>query len=143
MKNNYRMWLIPLLLVMSVAGCGNKDRITSPEAVILPTVSSTDPVNAATEVIMSLPIYATFSKTMDNATLTTATFTLMKGTMPIPGIVSCSDTTATFTPDSVLTPKTVYTAMITTGAKDLAGNALAINYVWSFTTGKLLGFRPW
>src|SRR6185436_4196162 len=32
-------------------------------------------------------------------------------------------------------PLTTYTAAITTGAKDLAGNALAIAFGWSFTTG--------
>src|SRR5260370_14670851 len=30
---------------------------------------------------------------------------------------------------------TIYTGTVTTGVKDLAGNALAGNYVWSFTTG--------
>jgi hypothetical protein len=37
----------------------------------------------------------------------------------------------------------VYTATITTGAKDLAGNALAVNFVWSFTTaGSAAGQAP-
>jgi len=43
-------------------------------------------------------------------------------------------TTATFAPASALAPNTVYTATITTGVKDLAGNALASNSAWSFTT---------
>jgi len=30
----------------------------------------------------------------------------------------------------------VYTATITTGVKDLAGNALAADMIWSFTTGE-------
>jgi hypothetical protein len=34
-----------------------------------------------------------------------------------------------------LTPSTQFTATITTAAKDLTGNALAANFVWSFTTG--------
>jgi hypothetical protein len=38
------------------------------------------------------------------------------------------------TPVSNLLPSTTYTATLTTGAKDLAGNALAGNVVWSFTT---------
>src|SRR5207249_3274133 len=43
--------------------------------------------------------------------------------------------TATFNPLSVLAPSTTYTATITTGSRDLAGNALANAFVWSFTTG--------
>jgi len=135
------MLLMPLLVVMVTAGC-EKDRngIASPEAAAFPAVSSTDPVNDATYVILTQPITATFSQTMNGATLTTATFTLMRGTTPIIGTVSCSDTTATFTPDSILDHYTTYTANITTGAKDLAGKTLTINYVWSFTTGgPLLG----
>src|SRR2546428_1674423 len=38
-------------------------------------------------------------------------------------------------PSMTLLPNTVYNATVTTGVKDLAGNALAGNYVWSFTTG--------
>jgi hypothetical protein len=44
-------------------------------------------------------------------------------------------TVATFSPLSNLVSGAPYTATITTGARDLAGNALASNYVWSFTTG--------
>src|SRR5438094_10050402 len=42
--------------------------------------------------------------------------------------------TATFTPVSALAPIAAYTATMTTGVRDLAGNALAANFVWSFTT---------
>src|SRR5437016_2569350 len=38
--------------------------------------------------------------------------------------------------------KRTYTATITTGAKDLAGNALASSFVWSFTTGAALDITP-
>jgi len=34
-----------------------------------------------------------------------------------------------------LAPLTTFTATITTGAKDLAGNPLLNNFAWSFTTG--------
>jgi hypothetical protein len=46
--------------------------------------------------------------------------------------------TTTFTPLSNLTANTLYTATIrggTTGAQDLAGNPLATDKVWTFTTG--------
>src|SRR5439155_23519643 len=40
---------------------------------------------------------------------------------------------------SDLAPNALYTATITTGARDLAGNALAANFVWSFTTAATPG----
>ena len=71
---------------------------------------------------------------MDPLTINTSTFTLKQGTTAVSGTVAYSGTTATFTPSNVLAPSITYTATITTGAKDLAGNALAANTVWSFTT---------
>jgi hypothetical protein len=40
MKNNLKIWLIPLLLVMIMAGCDERDGITSPSVFTPPTVSS-------------------------------------------------------------------------------------------------------
>src|SRR5207245_1583053 len=65
----------------------------------------------------------------------TLTFTLKQGTTPVVGTVGYAGVTATFTPASALAPLTVYTATITTGAKNLAGNGLAADFSWSFTTG--------
>src|SRR3990172_5504112 len=45
--------------------------------------------------------------------------------------------TATFVPSSELACNTLYTATITTGVTDVAGNALSSDYSWSFTTS------PW
>ncbi|MGQ9630270.1 MAG: Ig-like domain-containing protein [bacterium] len=41
----------------------------------------------------------------------------------------------TFKPSGNLSNGTRYTVTITTGAKDLAGNAMESTYAWSFTTG--------
>jgi len=100
-----------------------------------PTVSSTIPANAATGVAVNSKITAIFSEAMDPLTLTTVTFTLTQGVTLVSGAVTYAGVTATFTPTANLAPNTVYTATITTGAKDLAGNALAVNKVWTFTTG--------
>jgi hypothetical protein len=72
---------------------------------------------------------------MDPATINTATFTVTVGGLPVTGTISLdvTGTIATFTPLSNLTG--TYTATISTGVTDLAGNALASDYVWSFTTG--------
>jgi hypothetical protein len=123
-------------------GCEDRMGITSPPIISSPQVSSTDPVNASTDVAMNQKIAATFSRAMDASTITTSTFTIMLGTTPVPGFVSYSGTTATFAPTSNLAPNTAYTAMITTGAKDPEGNALANNYVWSFTSGSAVVVTP-
>src|SRR5207237_245172 len=72
---------------------------------------------------------------MDPLTITPVTFTLKQGTTAVTGTVTYAGVTATFNPVSTLAPNTTYTATMTTGARDLAGNALAANFVWSFTTG--------
>jgi hypothetical protein len=100
-----------------------------------PTVSSTDPANAATGVAINKKIAATFSEAMDSATINTSTFTLNQGATPVTGTVTYVGTTATFAPASALAFNTTYTATITTGANDVAGNAIASAFGWSFTTG--------
>jgi hypothetical protein len=42
--------------------------------------------------------------------------------------------TATFTPSAPLAGATTYTATITTGVQDLAGNNLGADFVWTFST---------
>src|SRR5450759_1970796 len=105
----------------------------------LPMVNSTDPLNTVTgvtDVGLNKVVALTFSEPMNPATINDQTFTLMQGTTPVPGTVvySASDSTATFTPTDPLTAGLPYTATITTGATDVAGNALAANTGWTFTT---------
>lgn len=103
-----------------------------------PTVTTTTPADGATGVAISTPITATFSEAMDPTTITTATFSVKTttGGTNVPGSVSYNPSTfvATFTPSSPLANNTGYTVTITTGAKDVAGNALAANKVVAFTT---------
>ena len=111
-------------------------------AIVPPTVSSTDPLNAASGIPINQKIAATFSVAMDASTITTSTYTLLQGTTPVPGFVSYSGITAIFAPTSNLSPNTAYSVTITNNAKDLAGNALVSNYVWSFTTGSGVVITP-
>jgi len=106
--------------------------------VISPTVSSTVPVNAATVVPTGSKLNATFSEAMDPETITATTFTLKQGATYVSGTVTYSGVTAVFIPASDLAAGTIHTATITTGTTDLAGNAVATDYVWSFTTSKAL-----
>lgn len=102
--------------------------------IVRPTVVSTDPVNTATGVALNKRVTATFSEVMDPLSINTQTFTLRNGTITVIGTVTYNGLIATFTPQTNLAASTLYTATITTGAKDLAGNTIATNYIWSFTT---------
>jgi hypothetical protein len=109
---------------------------------IPPTVTSTIPANLATPVPRNQIVSATFSTPMTPATITAispATFTLLAqgSTTPVTGLVAYAavGNTLTFIPAANLALSTKYTATITTAAQDLAGAALASNYVWTFTTG--------
>lgn len=111
-----------------------------------PTVTLTSPANLATGVPINSTVNATFSKAMDQATISTTTFTLATSAVPavpVLGAVTYDalNNIAIFTPSSNLAASTSYTATVTNGAKDLAGNALVVPAVatpanpWTFTTG--------
>ena len=102
--------------------------------IILPLVNSTVPQNNATNVELNKVVSISFSEAMNPLTINDSTFTLMQGTTAVTGIVAYSGITATFTPSVILAYNITYTATISTGAKDLAGNSLAANTVFSFTT---------
>ena len=100
-----------------------------------PTVSSTNPADNQTGVPSNTAVTATFNEAMAGASLTTATFTLADGSgNPVAGTVTSAGATATFAPTAPLANGTTYTATITPGAKDLAGNGLVQSRAWSFTT---------
>ncbi|MDB5223961.1 MAG: hypothetical protein JWN83_2628 [Chitinophagaceae bacterium] len=127
-------WFIFLLMVIFATGC-KKDIEEAGTTGVCPIVVSTTPVNTATGVNISTKIDATFNEAMNPATINTLTFTLVKGTTPIAGVINYSGITASFLPTTSLLPNTTYTATVTSGVKDVAGNAMINNYVWSFTTG--------
>jgi hypothetical protein len=109
-----------------------------------PTVSVTAPAANATGVSRATTVRATFSEAMNASTVTAITFVLRDGTTTVAAAVSYDSGTlaATLTPSQQLAAGRIYTATITGGSggvKDLAGNALASNYVWSFTTASAAG----
>jgi hypothetical protein len=99
------------------------------------------PAGGATGVSTGTSVTAAFSEAMNASTINTSTFVLRNpGGNIVTSTVSYNAGTnvATLTPSAVLAASTTHTATITGGAsgvKDLAGNALATNFVWSFTTG--------
>jgi hypothetical protein len=124
--------LLAFVLVALAGGCG-REQAFSP---VSPVVVATSPANGASGVLLNTVVTASFSTVMAPATINTTTFTLTgPGATPVAGTVSYTGTTATFTPTASLAANTVYTGTITTGASDPGGNALGVNFVWSFTTG--------
>jgi hypothetical protein len=132
MKKIKLLTTLAIASVVLFGGC-KKDK-NDPVIQQTPTVVSVSPSNNATGVVLSKTIKISFSEEM-NASTVSASFTLKQGTTTVLGDMAYAGTTATFTPSTLLAPGTLYTATITTGAKSLAGNALAFISEWSFTTG--------
>jgi subtilisin len=101
-----------------------------------PTVTSTNPASGANGFPVASSITATFSEAIQPPTVTTSTFTLKNSAgTTIAGLVGLTNgNLATFDPQSSLLASTTYTATLTTGIKDIAGNALNPAKSWSFTT---------
>ena len=130
-------FMATVLLIAIAAGC-KKDA----ENGIPPTVTSTNAVNKATATGIDSKISVTFSAAMDPSTITTSTFIVKQGTTTVSGTVGMAGLTATFTPAALLLPSTVYTATITTGAKNTSGKSLSADFVWSVTTVAIADTTP-
>lgn len=119
--------------VVLVSACSD-DSSTNPNGDDAPTVMSTIPANAATNVPRNASVNATFSEAMTASTLNATTFVLRAGTTVVPATVAYTGTTATLTPTNGLLPNTVFTATISTGAENVAGTGLEATETWTFTT---------
>ena len=108
-----------------------------------PTVTATVPADGASNVATNTAISATFSEDMHPATISGTSFTVANTTLgtAVAGTVSYSaaSRTAVFTPTTpgTLPDNTLFTATVTTDAEDLAGNTLALDHVWTFTTSAI------
>lgn len=109
-----------------------------------PTASTPIPLDHAIGVPVNTPVTAIFSEAVDPLTLTAASFLLEcpAGT-PMTGTVvyGVTGNVATFTPTPGTLPyNTQCRATLTTDVKDLAGNALASPYSWTFLTATDISF---
>jgi Ca2+-binding RTX toxin-like protein len=122
----------------------NYAQLSTPLDTTTPTISGEAPAGGQTEVALGANPAATFSEAIDPSSLTNTTFTLTKpdGASdggPLPATVSYDPATkkATLDPNADLELGVTYTATIkggTGGVKDVAGNPLAADEAWSFTT---------
>jgi hypothetical protein len=126
-----RSRLLAIAGVLIGLSCGENGGDSTP-----PTVISTTPADGAEEVPKDVTVTATFSEDMDPATVAESTFQLQGPGGAVSGTVGYDAGTriASFAPAADLEMGAVYTARITTGAEDQAGNGLAADHQWSFTT---------
>lgn len=103
--------------------------------VLNPVVISTDPINNAANVLLNKVVTVNFNMPMNQTTLNSNTFIIKQGASIVEGSVSYEGSMAYFKPNTSLLPNAIYTATITTAAKNIQGTVLNANYVWTFTTG--------
>ncbi len=132
MKTKNLLFTFAILFIALISGCA-KDDFEEIEGVC-PVVLSTDPDNGTINVPLDKTITVIFNEEMNAATFNQSSFTL-QGTAAVAGTVSFSGTTASFDPTSPLAANTTYTGVIKTSVKDIMGNALQADYVWTFSTG--------
>lgn len=102
----------------------------------------TNPLVDARGVPTHTLISITFDRDMDSGTINRNTFSVSQGTLGLEGTIRyiAASKMAVFYPDEPLMPDTMYTARVTSGVRDLSGEHLAADVVWSFTTSS--GISP-
>jgi hypothetical protein len=105
-----------------------------------PTVTAKTPANGASGVYVGSSATATFNEAMNPGTITLFTFQLKDSTntlIPADVTYNSATNTATLSPQSALLYGQTYTLTVKGGAggvTDFAGNPLAADVTWSFTT---------
>ena len=114
--------------------------VDNPVDTTSPTVTAVVPAADAVDVAINTPVTATFSEELNPATVNTTTFELRDAADNVVAATVSYDgvsQTANLSPSEPLANGTLYTATVkgsAAGVTDLAGNALASDYIWSFTT---------
>jgi glucose/arabinose dehydrogenase/PKD repeat protein len=102
-----------------------------------PAVTSTTPAGGATGVALTAPVTVRFSEAMAAATITPANLELRGPGGTLLNRTVTYDTAgqaATITPSAALAASTPYTVTVRSGVTDTAGNRLAADHQFSFTT---------
>ncbi|WP_445458290.1 Ig-like domain-containing protein [Flavobacterium sp. HNIBRBA15423] len=135
MKQKNFLVTIAIVLATLITGCAEDD--FQETTGLCPMVIDTNPDNSTTNVPLNQAITVTFNEEMNPSTINSSSF-IVTGSSAVSGTLTYSGATATFTPSVNLTPNTTYVVKITTAAKDLRGNALQEDYIFTFSTGATL-----
>nr|NQU90406.1 Ig-like domain-containing protein [Bacteroidota bacterium] len=139
-----RLWMTSvavIFLAVLITNCRKDDFVTIDG--VCPLVISTDPANLATGVPLDKIITATFNEQMDPETITPESMILQssaKGLQDLSGSLTYDGNSEkmSFKPNAKLLAGTTYSVTIMSTVKDLTGNALQEDYVWTFSTGSTL-----
>ncbi|MEX1000707.1 MAG: ice-binding family protein [Crocinitomicaceae bacterium] len=132
MKTINLLVILSIISVASIVGC-KKDNF-SEKSGICPLVLSTKPADGEVNVFLNQDITIVFNDKMDPATITDESILISDGS-PVSGTIAYNDSTVTFTPSSALEINTTYIGTVKTSVKNLTGNALQEDYIWTFSTG--------
>ena len=109
-------------------------------------INSVLPARGATGVNPASTVSVNLSEAIDASTVNGTTFQLRDaGNNLVAATISTVSDQITLTPSGLLSGLTTYTATIkggSSGIKDLAGNAMVGDFVWSFTTGAVDNIPP-
>jgi hypothetical protein len=133
MKTKKLLSVFAILFIALISGCASDD--FNEVVGVCPVVSSTVPTDGAFGVPLNQIVTVNFNEEMNPATINQSSIIISVAGVAVPGTVSYSGNSATFTPTSRLSTNTLYTGRVTTAVKDVAGNALQTDHVWTFTTG--------
>ena len=143
------MYLVSAALAVSLTACLDTGISDGPPDTTPPAITDSNPPLAPAPGFVNAPtnrrLTVTFDEAMDATTINSTTFTLTgPNATPVDGTVGydAASKTASFAPKSPLAASTLYTGTLSTGVKDVAGNALAAPYIWSFTTGTSAALGP-
>jgi len=126
---------------MAVSGKKNKDpttgctKGTSSSDTTLPTITSKSPDTSVA--VKNTDVVITFSEAMDQSATQSAATLVKKTDSSIVTVVyswSSDGKTLTLNPVSDLAAIAGYTVKVTTGARDIAGNAIVSDTTWDFLT---------
>ncbi len=93
------------------------------------------PVDMATEVPTNIVVTAELDAALNEATVTTSSFTLTRdGGADVEGSVAVTEQIANFTPARPLGLLSSYTATLTTAIESVSGQTLAMTQTWGFQT---------
>lgn len=132
-------WLLSSLTLLAVvAACGGSGTAKTGLDAKSPVVASVSPPDPYTAIALDANVQATFSESVEPSAVNRDTFTLVRaGSLESVAALVSYDATArraTLDPTADLEPTAVYSARLTTGVTDTAGNPMPDDHEWLLTT---------